>query len=202
MTGCHISSYKLSDCIWHCFFDPRSDFMVPKASSKVKVVAVLRVQNRAQKWDPVFGACGKCANTKGPQKRVRNPTRFWLRFQENAGSDGDDIRIARLLMATAAMKNQTVRFHTTAIGLPDAVFTLLYSNPLFPPTAKRCTRARNGTRRSVPVLPRKPCSAGKVSWLNAQIRADLPRKSWAVPVFGLILGFVQLRAGFAENTHP
>ena len=28
---------------------------------------------RAQKWNPVFGACGKCANTKGPQKRVRNP---------------------------------------------------------------------------------------------------------------------------------
>ena len=36
-------------------------------------------------------------------------------LQENAGSDGDDMEIARLLMATAAMKNQTDRFYTTAI---------------------------------------------------------------------------------------
>ena len=35
---------------------------------------------------------------------------------------------------------------------------------------------------------------------SAQVRADLPRKSWSVPVFGLMLGFVQLRAGFAKNT--
>ena len=35
---------------------------------------------------------------------------------------------------------------------------------------------------------------------SAQVRADLPRKSWPCQVFGLMLGFVQLRAGFAENT--
>ena len=34
-------------------------------------------------------------------------------------------------------------------------------------------------------LPRKPCSAGKDSWLNAQVRTapNLPRKSWSVPGF-------------------
>ena len=53
-------------------------------------------------------------------------------------------------------------------------------------------------------LPTKPCSAGKVSWLNAQVRTD-PRRicrgnRGPCQVFGLMLGFVQLRAGFAENT--
>ena len=52
---------------------------------------------------------------------------------ENAGSDDDDIGIARLLMATAAMKNQTDRFTQQLSCLPDAVFALLYSNPPFPP---------------------------------------------------------------------
>ena len=35
---------------------------------------------------------------------------------------------------------------------------------------------------------------------SAQVRADLPRKIGPCQVFGLMLGFVQLRAGFAENT--
>ena len=49
MTGCHILSYKLSSDCWHCFFGLRPDFMVPKASSKVKVVAVLRLPKRGPK---------------------------------------------------------------------------------------------------------------------------------------------------------
>ena len=51
MTGYHIKSFLLSDCIWHCFFDPRPDFMVPKASSKVKVVAVLCLPKAQQLLD-------------------------------------------------------------------------------------------------------------------------------------------------------
>ena len=39
----------------------------------MKVVAVLRLPKRGPKNGTVFGACGKCANTKRPQKRVRNP---------------------------------------------------------------------------------------------------------------------------------
>ena len=53
-------------------------------------------------------------------------------LQENAGSDGDDLEIARLLMAAAAMKNQTDVFTQQLSCLPDAVFTLLCSNPPFP----------------------------------------------------------------------
>ena len=54
-------------------------------------------------------------------------------LQENASSDDDDIGIARLLMVTAAMKNQTDRFSQQLSCLPDAVFTRLYLNPSFPP---------------------------------------------------------------------
>ena len=54
-------------------------------------------------------------------------------LQENAGSDGDDIGIARLLMATAAMKNQTDRFYTAAIVFAGrSVYTTLFEPP-FPP---------------------------------------------------------------------
>ena len=54
-------------------------------------------------------------------------------LQENAGSDGDDIGIARLLMATAAMKNQTDRFYTTAIVFAGrSVYTTLFEPPLPP----------------------------------------------------------------------
>ena len=45
---------------------------------------------------------------------------------------------------------------------------------------------------------------GKVSWLNGQVRTG-PRRicrgnRGPCQVFGLMLGFAQLRAGFAENT--
>ena len=54
-------------------------------------------------------------------------------MRENAGSDGDDIGIARLLMATAAMKNQTDRFYTTAIVFAGrSVYTTLFEPPLPP----------------------------------------------------------------------
>ena len=54
-------------------------------------------------------------------------------LQENAGSDGDDIGIARLLMATAAMKNQTDRFYTTAIVFAGrSGYTTLFEPPLPP----------------------------------------------------------------------
>ena len=55
---------------------------------------------------------------------------------------------------------------------------------------------RLGSAQVRAVLPRKPCSAGKVSWLNAQARTG---NRGPCQVFGLMLGFV-LRAGFAENT--
>ena len=49
-----------------------------------------------------------------------------------------DIGIARLLMATAAMKNQTDRFYTATIvfagrSVYTTLFEPLYSNPPFPP---------------------------------------------------------------------
>ena len=54
-------------------------------------------------------------------------------MQENAGSDGDDIGIARLLMATAAMKNQTDRVYTAAIVFAGrSVYTTLFEPPLPP----------------------------------------------------------------------
>ena len=84
MTGCHIYSCKLSDCIWHCFFDPRPDFMVPKASSKVKVVAVLRLPKRGPKNGTPFLEPVESANTQEPQKkRVRNPDPILARFSRN-----------------------------------------------------------------------------------------------------------------------
>ena len=58
-------------------FDPRPDFATPKASSKVRVVALPKFE--PGKW-AVFGACGKCANAKEPQKRSEIGTRFWHRF--------------------------------------------------------------------------------------------------------------------------
>ena len=52
---------------------------------------------------------------------------------QTAGSDGDDIGIARLLMATAAMKNQTDRFYTAAIVFAGrSVYTTLFESPLPP----------------------------------------------------------------------
>ena len=36
-------------------------------------MAVPASQNSDPEMGPFLGACGKCANTKGPQKRVRNP---------------------------------------------------------------------------------------------------------------------------------
>ena len=52
---------------------------------------------------------------------------------KNVGSDGDDIGIARLLMTTAAMKNQTDRFYTTAIVFAGrSVYTTLFK-PSLPP---------------------------------------------------------------------
>ena len=67
-------------------------------------------------------------------------------MQENAGSDGDDIEIARLLMATAAMKNQTDRFCTAAIVFAGrSVYTTLFEPPPFPHTmAKLGARERHG----------------------------------------------------------
>ena len=54
-------------------------------------------------------------------------------LQENAGSDGDDIEIARLLMATAAMKNQTDRFCTAAIVFAGrSVYTAEFEPSLSP----------------------------------------------------------------------
>ena len=50
--------------------------------------------------------------------------------------------------------------------------------------------------RSTPVLPRKPCSAGKVYWLMLGSAPNLPRKSWFVP--GLWTN-AQLHTGFAET---
>ena len=53
--------------------------------------------------------------------------------KEKAGSDGDDIGIARLLMATAAMKNQTDRFYTAAIVFAGrSVYTTLLNPPFLP----------------------------------------------------------------------
>ena len=67
-------------------------------------------------------------------------------MQENAGRDGDDIGIARLLMATAAMKNQTDRFYTAAIVFAGrSVYTTLFESPPSPHTmAKLGARERHG----------------------------------------------------------
>ena len=63
-----------------------------------------------------------------------------------------------------------------------------------------------GSRRSAPVLPRKPCSAGKDSWLNAQVRTG-PRRicrgnRGPCQVFGLILGFAAPRRFCREHRAP
>ena len=72
--------------------------------------------------------CGK--NNTHPSYFV-----FVQGLQENASSDGDDIGIARLLMATAAMKNQTDRFYTTAIVFAGgSVYTTLFEPPPSPQT--------------------------------------------------------------------
>ena len=49
----------------------------------------------------------------------------------------------------------------------------------------------------------KTLLCGKVSWLNAHVRTSprrICRGNRDPPGFWLMLGFVQLRAGFAENT--
>ena len=61
-----------------------------------------------------------------------------------------------------------------------------------------------GPRRSAPVLPRKTVLCGKGFLAFAQIRTG-PRRicrgnRGPCQVCGLMLGFVQLRAGFAKNT--
>ena len=43
-------------------------------------------KTRAQKWDLVFGACRKCTNTKGRQKRVRNPDPILAPVSRNLAS--------------------------------------------------------------------------------------------------------------------
>ena len=74
----------------------------------------------------------------GPFSRPKNPSKTCAPQgaspEENAGSDGDDIGIARLLMATAAMKNQTDRFYTTAIVFAgrSVFYTTLFEPPLPP----------------------------------------------------------------------
>ena len=65
-------------------FDPPPDFTVPKASSKVKVVAVLRLPKRGPKNGAVFGALWKvCQYYKAPKKGSEIRTRFWPRFSHN-----------------------------------------------------------------------------------------------------------------------
>ena len=46
----------------------------------MRVVAVPRLPKFGPGNGTVFGACGKCANTKGPQKRVRSPDMLLPRF--------------------------------------------------------------------------------------------------------------------------
>ena len=58
----------------------------------------------------------------------------------------------------------------------------------------------------MPVLPRKPCSAGKDSWLNAQVRTG-PRRIYRgnrgpCQVFGLMLGFAVPRRFCREHRAP
>ena len=77
-------TYKLSDCIWHCLFDPPPDFTVPKASSKVKVVAVLLPpKTRAQTWGRFWSLWKVCQYYKAPKKGSEIRTRFWPRFSHN-----------------------------------------------------------------------------------------------------------------------
>ena len=66
------------------------------------------------------------------------------------GSDSDDIEIARLLMATAAMKTKQAVFTQLLSCLPDAVFTLLYSSPH--------TMAKLATRNAGLAAPIGVCS--------------------------------------------
>ena len=46
--------------------------MVPKSELQSENRGGTPPPKADTKWDPVFGACGKCANAKEPPKRVRN----------------------------------------------------------------------------------------------------------------------------------
>ena len=65
------------------------------------------------------------------------------RVARECSSDGDDIEIARLLMATAAIKNQTDRL-TAIVFAGRSVYTI-HSNSPFPPyNGKLGARKRHG----------------------------------------------------------
>ena len=58
--------------------------MVPKASSKVKVVAVLRLPKRGPKdGTPFLEPVESVPTLKGPKKGSEIRTRFWPRFSRN-----------------------------------------------------------------------------------------------------------------------
>ena len=77
----------------------------------MRVVAVLRPKTRAQKWDPVFGACGKCAILKAPKKRVRNPDPILAPVSRNLALS--PVNFLNLKFATKRWKTSLGKFTTS-----------------------------------------------------------------------------------------
>ena len=71
------------------------------------------------------------------EKRMHPSCLVLQRLQENAGSDSDDIEIARLLVATTAMKNQTDCFYTAAVVFARRSARLYWNPSLQEPSLVR-----------------------------------------------------------------
>ena len=98
---------------------------------------------------------------------------FVSRLQKNASSDSDDIGITRLLMATAAMKNQTDRFYTTAIVFAGrSVYTTLFEIPL------PCAKVTRNAGLAAPIGVCSYCNLCNSQKLGARSAPVLPTKQW------------------------